>query len=700
MAQRVRIPTIERMDLPSPPGLEGLRDLAENLWWTWHPEALRLFARIDPDSWARTRNPVHVLRHTSGERWAELADDDRFVLDTHTISGRLKWYVDDDAPGLGADLAGCIAYLCAEFALHESLPVYSGGLGVLAGDLCKAASDARMPLIGVGPFYHRGYFRQRIDADGRQEHLEPALDPADMPLRRAAAPEGGPLEISVDLPGRAVRVAVWVAQVGRVPILLLDADLPTNKPEDRRITDQLYVADRRKRLTQELLLGVGAARALQALGVSPAVWHLNEGHSALVLLARARMLCDADPNLGGAEALARAGRDMVMTLHTPVPAGNERYDPALARELLGSVAADVDLTPERMTELGRGPDDTLGDAFDLTAFGLRQAAIVTAVSRLHGRTATATWRDTIGKDVGWVTNGVHLATWQAEPMRAALSPGGERNASDRDLWSAHTEQKRQLIDFLGGRLTRQAARHGVAPESVGDLAGALDPHALTIGFARRFATYKRADLILEDPRRLGHLLSDPDRPVQLLFAGKAHPADEAGRAVLGRVVEASRRVGMAGRVFFIEDYDLRIARFLVAGVDLWLNTPRRPLEASGTSGMKAALNGVPSLSVLDGWWDEAFDGSNGWAVGGRSEVGEVPSDADDAESLYAALEQEVVPTFFDRDTIGLPRAWIGFMRGALRTGLAEFTTERVLHDYVDELYRPVAGVREVRTGTG
>ncbi len=454
--------------------------------------------------------------------------------------------MDDDAPGLGSDLGGCVAYLCAEFALHESLPVYSGGLGVLAGDLCKAASDARLPLVGVGPFYHRGYFRQRIDADGRQEHLEPDLDPADIPLRRAAGADGGPLEIAVELPGRAVRMAVWVAQVGRVPLLLLDADLPINEPEDRRITDQLYVAERRTRLTQELLLGVGAAQALGALGIRPAVWHLNEGHSALVLLGRARMLCDADPDLGGAEALARAGRDMVMTLHTPVPAGNERYDPALALELIGPTAAGIDLSPERLAELGRGPDHTLGDAFDLTAFGLRQAAMVTAVSKLHGRTATATWRDTIGKDVGSVTNGVHLATWQAEPMRAALSPGGERMASDRDLWSAHTEQKRAMIDFLGGRLTRQAARHGIAPESVGDLAGALDPHALTIGFARRFATYKRADLILEDPRRLERLLADPDRPVQLIFAGKAHPGGRGragGARARGRGLSAGRDGG-------------------------------------------------------------------------------------------------------------------------------------------------------------
>jgi starch phosphorylase len=695
MASPVRVPTIARGDLPDPPGLEGLRDLAENLWWTWHPQAQRLFTRIDPDTWARTRNPIHVLRRTTEERWAELAADTRFVADTREMADRLHWYVADDAPGLGAELGGPVAYLCAEFALHESLPVYSGGLGVLAGDLCKAASDARLSLIGVGPFYRRGYFRQRIDAEGRQEHLEPDLDPEDMPLRRAADADGTPLEVRVELPGREVRVAVWVAQVGRVPLLLLDADVEDNEPEDRRITDQLYVAERRTRLTQEVLLGVGAARAIAALGITPAAWHLNEGHSALVLLEQARAARVADPGLAGAAAVSAGGRNVVMTLHTPVPAGYERFAPALATELIGPAASAIGLTDADLLGLGRGPDDTLGDEFDLTAFGLRHAAQVTAVSQLHGRTATATWNEICGT-VGSVTNGVHLATWQSEPIREVLSPAGEGLASDRELWTAHREQKRRMIEFLGARLTRQAVRHGVAPEAVGDLAGALEPDALTIGFARRFATYKRADLILSNPHRLTHLLADPDRPIQLIFAGKAHPADEAGRALLERVVDASRKVGNAGRIFFIENYDLRVARYLVAGVDVWLNTPRRPLEASGTSGMKAALNAVPSVSVLDGWWDEAYDGTNGWAVGRGT--GDGATDEEDAESLYRVLENEVIPAFFDRDAIGLPRAWIAVMRGALRTATEQFTAERVLRDYVETFYRPVAGIGEVPAG--
>ncbi|MGH2462079.1 MAG: alpha-glucan family phosphorylase [Candidatus Limnocylindria bacterium] len=700
MAPPVRIPTLDRADLPHPPGLEGLRELAENLWWSWHPEARRLFARIDPQTWARSRNPIHLLRQTDADRWTALAADPRFVADAQAMVDRLHRDLEDPTPGLGDDLGGPVAYLCAEFALHESLPVYSGGLGVLAGDLCKAASDARLPMVAVGPFYHRGYFRQRIDADGRQEHLEPDLDPADLPLRRAADAEGGPLEVMVELPGRVVRLGVWVAQVGRVPLLLLDADLEGNQPEDRRVTDQLYVADRRTRLTQELLLGIGAARAVEELGIQPAIWHLNEGHSALVLFERARTARAIRPEQDGEAELRRAGRGVVLTLHTPVPAGNERYDPALAAELLGGPAAAIDLTPERLVRLGSGPDGAWPEDFDLTAFGLRQAAAVNAVSQLHGRTANHTWQPFIGREVRAVTNGVHVATWQAEPMRAALARRDLSAITDRDMWEAHTEQKRQMIDFLGGRLTRQAVRHGVAPESVGDLAGALDPQALTVGFARRFATYKRADLIMHDLHRLANLLANPDWPVQIIFAGKAHPADEFGRAMLGRVVEASRRVGTAGRIFFIEDYDLRVARFLVAGVDVWLNTPRRPHEASGTSGMKAAMNGVPSLSILDGWWDEAFDGANGWAIGSQSADFEGDTDAADAETLYRVLETEVVPAFFDRDSEGLPRAWIGFMRAALATGLTRFSAERVLAEYVDQLYRPVIGIGEVAAGFG
>jgi len=700
MAPPVRVPTLDRSDLPHPPGLEGLRELAENLWWSWHPDALRLFARIDPQTWARTRNPIHLLRQTDAERWSALATDSRFVADTQAMVRRLHQDLDDVTPGLGDDLGGPVAYLCAEFALHESLPVYSGGLGVLAGDLCKAASDARLPMVAVGPFYHRGYFRQHIDADGRQQPLEPDMDPSDLPLRRAATANGKPLDVTVDLPGRPVRLGVWVAQVGRVPLLLLDADMPDNQPDDRRITDQLYVAERGTRLTQELLLGVGAARALAELGIEPAVWHLNEGHSALVLIERARAFRAASPDQDGEAALRRAGRAVVMTLHTPVPAGNERYDPALAADLLGGPAAAINLTPERLLALGRGPDGQYPEDFDLTAFGLRQAAAVNAVSQLHGRTASLTWQESIGHEVRAVTNGVHIKTWQAEPMRAALARRDLSAITDRDIWEAHAEQKRQMIDFLGGRLTRQAVRHGVAPEAVGDLAGALDPQALTVGFARRFATYKRADLILHDMHRLSNLLADPDRPMQIIFAGKAHPADEPGRAVLGRVVEASRRVGTAGRIFFIEDYDLRVARFLVAGVDVWLNNPRRPHEASGTSGMKAAINGVPSLSILDGWWDEAFDGANGWAIGDRTDESEFSPDAADAEALYRVLEAEVVPTFYDRDPDGLPVRWTGFMRGALATGLTRFSAERVLAEYVDRLYRPVIGIGEVASGIG
>jgi starch phosphorylase len=388
-----------------------------------------------------------------------------------------------------------------------------------------------------------------------------------------------------------------------------------------------------------------------------------------------------------------------MTLHTPVPAGNERYPAKLAAELLSGPAAAIGLTPEMLMDTGHGPDRNRPPEFDLTAFGLRHAAASNAVSRMHGETANRTWGAALGHPIASVTNGVHVPTWQGAAIRSALDDRPPADLDDDDLWAAHVTQKHELMEFLGGRLTRQAVRHGVPSEAVGDLAGALDPEALTIGFARRFATYKRADLVLADPHRLGKLLADPDRPVQLIFAGKAHPADHPGQALLERVVAASRRVGTAGHVFFIEDYDLRVARFLVAGVDLWLNTPRRPLEASGTSGMKAALNGVPSLSVLDGWWDEGFDGTNGWAIAGTDD-----NDPPTADALYQALETDVIPAFFDRDAERRPGRWIEFMRRAMTVALDHYTAERALAEYVDRLYRPVArgaaGAEGVIAGTG
>jgi starch phosphorylase len=585
------------------------------------------------------------------------------------------------------------------------MQIYSGGLGILAGDHCKSASDAGLPFVGVGLLYRRGYFRQQIDADGHQEHAQPDLDPTRLPLSRARGADGAPLQVTVDFSDRVVYAAVWVAQVGRVPILLLDTDVPDNDPADRPITHILYVRGREMRLAQEIVLGVGGVRALRALEIEPAVWHLNEGHSAFLLLERARELVAAEAGLAPDAALRRIGRNAVFTIHTPVPAGNEVFERALVAEELTPWFAATGMDPTALLELGRGVTDDQDAPFDMTAFVLRHASGANAVSRLHAETATQTWEQVAGRPIDAITNGVHVATWLGRPVRrvvqraigASLStdlsapPSTSRVSQipDAELWSAHQQQKRELIRFLEGRLARQLARHGESPDALRAVRGTLSPHALTIGFARRMATYKRAALIFSDEARLARILADPQRPVQLVIAGKAHPADRPGQQVIEKIFVLSRSERLRGRVVVIEDYDMRIARFLVGGVDIWLNNPRRPMEASGTSGMKAAINGIPSASVLDGWWDEGFSGDNGWAIGGREALDdEKAQDTADAGELYRLLEEEIIPRFFTRDDQGLPSEWLTTMRASIADALWPFSTARMLTEYVDRLYLP------------
>ena len=706
----LRVPTLPGHEFNLPADLEGLGELAYNLWWSWTPRAQSLFSRIDLGAWARHRNPIPVLRGTDGARWAELTADEDFMVDASRVLDDFNRYMGD-----GSDswynasperaLPGPIGYFCAEFGIHESMQIYSGGLGILSGDHCKSASDAALPFVAVGLLYRRGYFRQQIDADGHQEHAQPDLDPSQLPLRRARGLDGAPVVVSVEIADREVRAAVWVAQVGRVPLLLLDTDIPANDKADRPITHILYVRGREMRLCQELVLGVGGVRALRALGISPAVWHLNEGHSAFLLLERARELVTADGGLSAAEALRRVGRDAVFTIHTPVPAGNEIFGRDLVAPALASWFAASRSAPAELLELGRGHTDDPNAPFDMTAFVLRHTAAANAVSKLHGHTATETWQALAGHPIDAITNGVHVPTWLGRPMRWVMKDAldepldvdmnsaeplaGLAALRDRDLWSAHQKQKREMIGFLEGRLARQLARHGESPRILREVRSVLDPEALIIGFARRFATYKRADLLFRDEERLSRILSATDRPVQVIIAGKAHPADRPGQQVIQRIFELSRSERLRGSVFIVEDYDMRIARFLVGGVDIWLNNPRRPMEASGTSGMKAAINGIPSVSILDGWWDEGFTGENGWAIGDRSRDGDdAQQDGADADELYRLLEAEIVPRFFERSD-GVPSAWLGTMRAAIESALWQFSTARMLSDYVDRLYLPV-----------
>jgi starch phosphorylase len=716
MTSPVRVPTQHGYHFGLPPGLEGLGELAYNLWWSWTPRAGALFARIDSAAWARHRSPIPVLTALEPGRWAELLADEDFMVDASRLldefdrylaNGSDSWYRAAADADPAASLPGPIAYFCAEYGIHESMQIYSGGLGILAGDHCKSASDAALPFVAVGLLYRRGYFRQQIDADGHQEHAQPDLDPAALPLRRARGRDGSPLQVSVDFPGRKVHAAVWVAQIGRVPLLLLDTDIPANDGPDRPITHILYVRGREMRLCQELVLGVGGVRALRGLGIEPAAWHLNEGHSAFLLLERARELIAAEPGLDAEEALRRVGRTAVFTIHTPIKDGNEQFDRSLATSLLSPWLEACRMPAGRLMELGRGLTDETDPAFDMTAFVLRHATAANAVSRLHGETANATWQSLVPRPITAITNGVHVATWIGRPMRRLFeraiarsigsdAPGPEAferlsEVSEADLWGAHRQQKRELVEFMRRRLARQFARHGESPGVLRELHAAFDPETLTIGFARRFATYKRADLVFHDEERLARLLSDAERPVQLVLAGKAHPADRGGQKVIQGIFSLSRSSALRGRVFILEDYDMRIARFLVGGVDLWLNNPRRPLEASGTSGMKAAMNGIPSISILDGWWDEGFNGRNGWAIGGRETVeDEAAQDEADASELYRLLEEEVAPRFYARDANGVPGDWLATMRGAIETAIWQFSTARMLGEYVERLYRPAA----------
>jgi starch phosphorylase len=708
----VSIPSIPAATFALPPRLEGLRRLAYNLHWAWSPRTRNLWSLIDRHAWNRYRNPVPVISGPTD--WSRLLDDEKFLAEYHDVLTDFDKYMGDGSDHwfrrkYGGQLGGPIAYFCAEYGVHESLGIYSGGLGVLAGDHMKSASDMALPFVGVGLLYRKGYFRQTIDADGHQEHAYPDYDLTRLPLARVQDEHGLPLTISVELPGRDLSIAVWLVQVGRVPVLLLDTDVPENAVEDRPITNILYVRGREMRLHQELVLGIGGVRALRALGLAPAVWHLNEGHSAFLLAERAREFVADGAALEDAWARVRA--NSVFTIHTPVSAGNERFDTDLVRRVAGPLLDGGGVPVEDVLALGLGTD---GDhsQFDMTAFSLRLTNGANAVSKLHAHTANGTWDAVIDHHILAITNGVHGPSWVGAPVVELIASDLDADLFSLDagvrqdrfwerldgipadeLWSAHLRQKRELTLFAHSRLRAQLARHGEAPTVLREVEEALDPAILTIGFARRFATYKRAGLLFTDLDRLAKLLWDADRPVQVIFAGKAHPADRPGQKVIQEIFQYSRSSQFRGRVFILEDYNMRVGRFLVQGVDAWLNNPRRPLEASGTSGMKAAQNGVPNISVLDGWWDEGYEGDNGWAIGGREQdPDEAAQDWSDAHDLYRLLEEDLVPAYYDRDAAGVPTNWVATMRRAMASSLWRFSKTRMLQEYTELLYLPAAGI--------
>jgi starch phosphorylase len=709
----MQIPCLPIADIELPRDVRKLYDLAYNLWWTWTPRARRLFSAIDSVAWTLYANPVQLLINIDRAHWEPLLGSETFMTTYSSVIKEFEAYVQGEDSAWfhqthGKQAGGPIAYFAMEFGVHECFAGYSGGLGILSGDHLKSASDVGLPLVGVGLLYRRGYFRQTIDADGRQQHMYPHYDFTRLPMRPAAGHTGRDVIVSIDFPDREVFAKLWVAQIGRVPLVLLDTDIFQNDPSDRPITSILYVRGREMRIAQELVLGVGGVRALRALDIEPGVWHMNEGHSAFLQLERLREEIAAH---GGtlAQAQERITSSSVFTTHTPVPAGNETFDEALVRKYAVLWARALEAPVDDVLALGRA--DGSSGQFNLTAFAIRTSRTTNAVSRLHGEVSNNMWRHLypsagpLDAPIRAITNGVHTSTWLGMEMlelfnrrlglswRDMLLAGEVWQAAlallDDELWAAHQAQKERLARFMRLRLREQFARHGCSPDELRAIEQLFSTEVLTIGFARRFATYKRADLIFRDLHRLRAIVGDAHRPVQILLAGKAHPADQPGQQLIQHIYQLTQSDNLRGKVFFLEDYDIRVARMLVQGVDVWLNTPRRPQEASGTSGQKAACNGALNLSVLDGWWPEAFNGRNGWVIGTESQYGDPElHDGADAQSLYQQLEEQVVPTYYERNEGGLPARWIAMMKDCIATITPRFSSSRMVREYAEQAYLP------------
>jgi starch phosphorylase len=700
------------------PVQERLWALARNLWWSWDHDSSSLFLDLDPVRWRQlNQNPVSLLAEFPlaklESRAAELVLHSRI----NYAYRRLREYQEANRTW-GGRRAGVlrprpVAYFSAEFGVHESLPIYSGGLGVLAGDHIKSASDLDIPLVGIGLFYAQGYFRQRLDQNGWQQEEYLETDVNQLPMEAAIGTDGRPVVVQIETRSGCILAKVWRVKVGRCDLLLLDSDVEGNAPEDRELTSRLYGGDGRTRIRQELLLGVGGFRALKAIGIAPGVLHLNEGHSGFAILEAIRSRMEEE-GIGFDGAVPRVSREVVFTTHTPLPAGHDRFAADVVEEHLGVLRESLGLSQENLLGLGRQDPNNAQETFCMTVLALRLSRRANAVSALHGEVSRAMWTGiSPGKPedevpIGHITNGVHVPSWLAPQMSRlyerhlgtawrehsseAKMWDGIEDVDDGELWETHLSLKSRLIEFVRRRLVEQAERRGEPRETLRKLARALNPDALTIGFARRFATYKRANLILTDLQNLAAMVNDPKRPVQFVFAGKAHPNDEPGKQVLQQIARLMRDEQFADRFVFVEDYDINVGRHFVQGVDVWLNNPRRPMEASGTSGQKVVLNGGLNLSVLDGWWAEAYDGMNGFAIGkGRTHSNMSVHDTRDGEDLHRALREEVIPLFYQRDRDGLPRGWIKRMKHTIRTLGWRFNADRMVMDYTLKCYIPAAG---------
>jgi starch phosphorylase len=696
-----------------PPRLEGLAALATNLSWSWNREARALLRSIDPPLWREERhNPIALLREVAVSRLERLARDPEFLARYDRV---MEWMANDQQndrtwfvrrhPSL---VHRPVAYFCAEFGLHNSVPIYSGGLGILAGDHCKAASDLGVPLVGIGLGYMKGYFDQRLRADGWQEDSDDHVDPVLTPLLEVRGKQGEAHLAVVETFGRPVYVRVWTMKVGRIPLYLLDTNLEENHPEDRLLLSKLYAGGPDLRLRQEWLLGVGGVRVLRAVGIDPGVWHANEGHAAFMLIERTRELCRA--GVPFAEAVRQVRAASIFTTHTPVPAGHDAFDIDHLAQCTGPIWEEMGIDKNTLFALGTHAQEK-DPRFQMTVVAIRLSSRVNGVSERHGRVSREIWhglwpeRAVEEVPIGAITNGVHLATWMANPIMELLdrtlgTDWGFRledptlyeqiaRLDEAALWDVHQHLKGTLMGFIREDARKRFAAEWKEANQVVAAGTLLHPYALTIGFARRFATYKRASLIFHDLDRLHRLLCDKRRPVQIIFAGKAHPADNPGKEVLQKVYRATHDPFFEGRVAFLEDYDMHVAHSLVEGVDLWLNLPRVPLEASGTSGMKAAMNAIPQLGTIDGWWEEGYDGTNGWAIPYPASFEDVEKvDASDADHFYRLLEEEIVPLYYSRDPRGIPLGYVDRMRNALRVGTSRFSARRMVQEYTERYYVP------------
>ncbi len=702
-----------------PDRLQCLRDIAYNLFWAWDREIIELFRRLDRDLWESTyHNPVQMLGNISQSRLEAEEEDDAFIAYMDRIYEKLTRYMTPTTltwyeKTYGKDQGLLVAYFSAEFGITDCMPIYSGGLGVLSGDHLKSASDLGLPLVGVGLLYQQGYFQQYLDANGWQQESYPDNDFYNMAVELERHEDGTPITITVEYPDGPVTAQIWRAQVGRVPLIMLDTNIPANsRPEDGDITDQLYAPGQEIRIRQEIMLGIGGVRALGALGIQPMVYHMNEGHSAFLALERiCRLLAESDLSFKEAKEVVSATN--VFTTHTPMPAGIDVFSAQLIEKYLKDYCSCMGISLDELLALGRQDASKEDDGFSMAVLALHLAAYSNGVSELHGEVSRKMWMNVwpgVPEEevpIMSIVNGVHVRSWVSNDMEGLfdryLDPLWTRDPSnsevwervkqipDDELWRTHERRRERLVAFARGRLTKQLENRGTLASEIAQARESLNPEALTIGFGRRFATYKRATLILRDQERLAQILCNEDQPVQIIFAGKAHPQDTGGKELIQEIIRIARRKEFRQHIVFIEDYDMCVARYLVQGVDLWLNTPRRPSEASGTSGMKAAINGVINMSILDGWWHEAYNPDIGWAIGREEDYGD-DEYQDDVESnaIYEMLEKEVVPLFYNRGTDRLPRQWIARMKASMSAICPKFNTNRMIHQYIERSYNPCA----------